>query len=125
MVTRNQMLRNRYIVQGELRRDLIQEKGACENCGYSEFLEILEVAHIIHGHEIEKLRRDNVFLLCPNCHKSFDRGLLEINGEVSDCHLVQYRSPLVLVKATKKVRDLKKIKPYGWKRIADGKFVRV
>jgi len=71
----------------ELKCTLVQEVGKCENCGYSKFPQILEVAHIRHGYELEKLRLSNVKLLCRNCHFEFDRGLISIRGEWSDSKL--------------------------------------
>lgn len=122
MTTRSKMMNNRYMVSGELRSKLIKEVGACENCGYSNFMEVLELAHIIHGHEIEKLVRKNTFLLCPTCHRCFDRGLIEINREVSDCHLVKYKSSNVLFKTWTKIDKLKKKTKVKWKSGGDGRF---
>ena len=120
----NELLHRRHVLVGELRSKLIKEVGVCENCGYSEFLEVLEIAHICHGHEEDKHVRENVFLLCPTCHRAFDRGLLEIKGEVSDCHLVKYRSPFVLVNCWKKIDKNKAKSRFVWKRTGEGKFVQ-
>jgi len=120
--TKNKMKYNRYVAVGELKYKLLKKIGKCENCGYDQFLEILELAHVIHGHEPEKVNSGNCFLLCPNCHRAFDRGLLEIHGEVSDCHLVKYKSPFVLFKAKQKAMRLKSKTDFIWKSTGDGKF---
>jgi hypothetical protein len=67
-----------------LRELLLTEIGCCEECGYSRFESLLEIAHIKHGPEIEKLSASNVFLLCKNCHVGFDRGLMRVKGKWSD-----------------------------------------
>ena len=124
----NKLLQERHKLVGELRSKLIKEIGSCEHCGYSEFLEVLEIAHITHGHESDKHTRKNVFLLCPTCHRCFDRGFIEVKGEVSDCHLVNYRSNFVLIKATDKIKKLQKKNINGgkkWKSNGDGKFYLV
>ena len=122
MVTYKELLHRRHVLVGELRRKLLKEVGECEYCGYAEHLEILEIAHITHGHEDEKHVRNNVFLLCPTCHRLFDRGIIEINGEVSDCHLVKYKGRYTLLKASKKVDKLRAKSKERWIRTGDGKF---
>jgi len=118
----NRFLNKRYKAVAELKADILKTNSACENCGYCNFKEILEIAHINHGHDTILVNRSNCFLLCPTCHRAFDRGFIEINGEVSDCHLVKYRSPLVLSKAHGKINRIRKKTKLKWKKDEAGRF---
>ena len=82
MVTYNKKEYER--LKNEIRNDFIKEIGICENCGYQKFSQLLELAHIRHGYQLENLRRSNLYMLCPTCHGEFDRGLISIHGNWSD-----------------------------------------
>jgi predicted restriction endonuclease len=61
----------------------------CRNCGLRE-PEIMDVAHIepINGDRNRRYtpqNANNLIVLCPNCHRRFDKGL--INLEVKTAHL--------------------------------------
>jgi hypothetical protein len=73
-----------------LKNRLIQKIGECENCGWKEFPEVLELAHIEHGKEAEKYNTENIILLCPTCHKSFDYGFILVKGIKSLSNKTKY-----------------------------------
>lgn len=53
----------------------VKELGArCMRCGYGEFLECLDLHHIIAKKKGGKDTIDNLLLLCCNCHFAFHRG---------------------------------------------------
>lgn len=51
-----------------IKKDLIEEKGACEICGY-HFKPILQIHHIEPLHVGGSDELTNLAILCPNCHK--------------------------------------------------------
>jgi hypothetical protein len=44
----------------------------CENCGYNERIQLLEVHHIDGNHE--NIKTENLIILCPNCHTPITRN---------------------------------------------------
>lgn len=69
------------------RKALERDNYTCQNCGLKE-PEIAEACHLIpikglknrvkSGNKLNKL--DNLVTLCPNCHKRFDKGLIEVKN---------------------------------------------
>jgi 5-methylcytosine-specific restriction endonuclease McrA len=65
------------------RRETIKrDNGTCQYCGLIEQV-IMDVAHIIPTNG-DKNRRygihdlNNLITLCPNCHRRFDKGIIEL-----------------------------------------------
>jgi len=67
-----------------IKKRLLKKIGKCEKCGYNDFIEVLQVAHIKHGNEDWKINSKNLLLLCPTCHVAFDFGLIDVNGIISE-----------------------------------------
>jgi predicted restriction endonuclease len=57
-------------------------KDGCEICGYSKHTEVAHIKEINSFNDnatVEEINdKDNVLILCPNCHWEFDHGLLMI-----------------------------------------------
>jgi len=73
-----QKICNRYgdgIINGATRQRIknLLNINSCELCGYDR---ILDVAHIVPRKDGGKWTLDNVLILCPNCHRLFDKNLL-------------------------------------------------
>lgn len=51
-----------------IKKDLINEKGSCEICGY-DFKSILQIHHIKPVSLGGTNKKSNLIILCPNCHK--------------------------------------------------------
>jgi len=51
------------------RFETILKVGKCQVCGYNEFIDILEVHHIIERCNGGTDDNGNLILLCPNCHR--------------------------------------------------------
>lgn len=62
---RSQRLKNK---SAKIKKQLIEEKGSCEVCGYS-FKPILQLHHILPINKYGNNDRDNLVCVCPNCHK--------------------------------------------------------
>jgi len=62
---RSQRLKNK---SAKIKKQLIEEKGSCEICGYS-FKPILQLHHILPINKYGNNDRDNLVCVCPNCHK--------------------------------------------------------
>ena len=111
-------------VHKKLRKQLLSRIGHCQNCGYNAFPEILEMAHINHGPEAWRLVKSNIFLLCPTCHKAFDRGFIEIQGEYSDCLKAKRKGCHIKTKIQLEKREEynrnRRLK--GWKRSSEGVY---
>ncbi|MCK4822644.1 HNH endonuclease [bacterium] len=70
--------RNRRISAG-LRQKLLEKYGyACAACGVNNEKVPLELAHLIPLSQGGDTSEENLTLLCPNCHRSFDRQPREI-----------------------------------------------
>ena len=56
----------------------------CESCGYNKHVEVCHKKPISTFPENALIKeineKDNILLLCPNCHWEFDHGMLEIAG---------------------------------------------
>jgi hypothetical protein len=50
----------------EAKTELLKTVHACEECGWDEVIEILELHHLDRNHRHN--HRSNLRLLCPNCH---------------------------------------------------------
>ena len=48
----------------------------CQNCGWNE--EKCDVAHIKSRKKGGGYSKKNLFYLCPNCHRLYDKGKLKI-----------------------------------------------
>jgi predicted restriction endonuclease len=59
------------------RKNIINtNKNECSFCGYNEFPEILECAHIVKQADNKEANEEqHGIMLCPNCHEIYDRGL--------------------------------------------------
>ena len=59
-------------------------KKPCQNCGYNKHIELCHIKAVSSFSDTAKLKdvnsKDNLYVLCPNCHWEFDSGLLEINN---------------------------------------------
>ncbi|MBW2167454.1 MAG: HNH endonuclease [Deltaproteobacteria bacterium] len=70
--------RNRGITAG-LRQKLLEKYGyACAVCGVNNEKVPLELAHLVPLSQGGDTSEENLILLCPNCHRSFDRQPREI-----------------------------------------------
>ena len=70
--------RNRRITAG-LRQKLLEKYGyACAACGVNNEKVPLELAHLVPLSQGGDTSEKNLTLLCPNCHRSFDRQPREI-----------------------------------------------
>ena len=70
--------RNRRITAG-LRKKMLKKYGyACAACGVNNEKVPLELAHLIPLSQGGDTSEENLTLLCPNCHQSFDRHPREI-----------------------------------------------
>lgn len=87
--TKNRYHRKHYHARMSSMKRRFENK--CRYCNFNDFPEILEFAHI-HGttknapvstlmrqgmDELEK-ELNKCFLLCPNCHSLYDKGLITI-----------------------------------------------
>ena len=77
-----------------LQKKLLEKIGCCEYCGYSKHKEVLELAHIVHGDDVDLMRPTNIFLLCPTCHKCFDYGFILVKGVQSKSVKINFFSKL-------------------------------
>jgi DNA-binding XRE family transcriptional regulator len=57
---------------------LREKAGRCERCGYSEFIEVLEVHHL--DHDTLNNKPNNQAVLCRNCHALDTLGLARIKS---------------------------------------------
>lgn len=57
----------------------------CAVCGYNKYPQILECAHIVPECDNSDASEENTgILMCPNCHETYDRGLLKIEDWKKD-----------------------------------------
>lgn len=66
------------LVRSRARASVREEEQVCESCGYDKHVEVCHIKPI-HSFPLETMlseinRRDNLKILCPNCHWEFDRG---------------------------------------------------
>ena len=70
------------LVRSRARTKVKNELQSCENCGYDKHVEVAHIKAINSFPKDTKLsvinHRDNLKLLCPNCHWEFDNNLLII-----------------------------------------------
>ena len=56
---------------------------SCERCGYTKHIEICHIQSVSSFPKETKLKivnaRENVLILCPNCHWEFDHNILMLN----------------------------------------------
>ena len=70
--------RNRRITAG-LRKKMLEKYGyACAACGVNNEKVPLELAHLVPLSQGGDTSEENLTLLCPNCHRSFDRHPREL-----------------------------------------------
>lgn len=70
---------NRWQVAATLRRRLLEKYNyACAACGERNEDVRLELAHLVAFSSGGDTTEDNLIILCPNCHQTFDRQPLEI-----------------------------------------------
>lgn len=66
--------RSSRIVSASLRQKLLEKHNyACVSCGITNETVPLEIAHIVPVSSGGESTEENLTLLCPNCHRSFDR----------------------------------------------------
>lgn len=75
---RSRVLRQSWKVEKHERR--VKDLGArCMGCGYGEFVECLDLHHIVSKKKGGKDSPENLLLLCCNCHFAFHRGRIELS----------------------------------------------
>lgn len=70
------------LVRDRARRRYKNDKSSCQNCNYSNHVEVCHIKPI-HSFDITTLiddinSPDNILILCRNCHWEFDHGRLTI-----------------------------------------------
>lgn len=62
----------------------------CDECGYKEIIDILEVHHVNFNHSDDFL--DNLQILCPNCHRE-THYMARIEGEIDAAYDPEFDDP--------------------------------
>jgi 5-methylcytosine-specific restriction endonuclease McrA len=72
------------LVRTRARAIMKNENKICKNCGYSKHVEVCHIIPISSFSPNTLLSvinsKNNLILLCPNCHWEFDRGFLTLSG---------------------------------------------
>lgn len=72
------------LVRARARAKAKPEGKPCINCGYSKHVEVCHIKPVSSFPKTAMLSeinsKDNLVILCPNCHWEFDHGLLQLAG---------------------------------------------
>jgi 5-methylcytosine-specific restriction endonuclease McrA len=71
------------LVRNRARKKYGTDESSCQNCGYSNHVEVCHIKPI-HSFDLSTLiddinSPDNILVLCPNCHWEFDHGRLTVD----------------------------------------------
>lgn len=74
--SKDRVTRQGYVRSSRYSKALKMEVAKCERCHYDEHLQILQVHHA--DHNTNNNRRNNLVVLCPNCHALDTHGIEKI-----------------------------------------------
>ena len=69
----SRLKRNRGVPVAIRRKLLEKYDHACAACGVKDDVVPLELAHLVPTYAGGESSEDNLTILCPNCHRTFDR----------------------------------------------------
>lgn len=74
----------RVIIGGHAKRAMANRPKVCIICGYDKFVDVCHIKPVAAFSRQAKLKEinapENLIYLCPNHHREYDRGVLNLNG---------------------------------------------